>query len=308
MSYARENGLFGQILKYNDLEADLCTKLDLGEEQLQLIISFLASKGNCKLVDSSVKIIKFDDCNATISEKEISLLRLEDAKVMIEQDIDKIEDEIERCKEEAREAIKQNNKSKGMNILKKKARLNQQLERKHNQFDNIETLEEQLLSTDTNKQILDVLAKSTQVLKSKNKMPEDVDELLCSLEEAMESHKSLLHDISKPLGGQFVDEDELEEELNQLIEEDEIEKIIGENVSTNNLKDLSKTVATTKSSKIELLTNNTPTTVQSPSCEDKSESDELFERLRKLKSPPQQPVASSQKNEKIRYALLDDDL
>jgi charged multivesicular body protein 4 len=254
-----------------------------------------------------VRIIKFDDKDTTITDKEISLLRLEEAKMMIEQDIEKLEDEIEKCKEEAREAIKQNNKMKGMNILKKKARLNQQLDRKHAQFDNIETLEEQLLNTDTNKQILDVLAKSTQVLKAKNQLPEDVDDLLISIEEAMESNKNLLHDISKPLGGQYFDENELEEELMQLIEEDEIEKIAGEkNLSSTDLNaDTSKTATKSK-----LNANNISSS--STAVEDKSESDELFERLRRLKSPPQTAIVEKEaipnKKEKVRYAILDDDL
>ena len=287
----KENGLLGQILKYSDVEDELCTKVNLDKKQLELVIRFLECKGNCCTVNGSVKLIKFEESNTTITDKELSLLRLEDAKQMIEADIVKLEEEIERCKEEARDAIKQNNKSKGMNILKKKARLSQQLERKHNQYDNIETLEEQLLSTDTNKQILDVLAKSSEVLKSKQALPDDVDDLLISVEEAMESHKSLLHDLSKPFGGQF-DEDELEEELNQLIEEDEIERIA--NSSTNNdlaenkFRDAPQTATKSK-------------TVDSNVSQ---ESDELFERLRKLKSPPSN---TPNKKDKVRYALLDDE-
>jgi len=292
LTYVKENNLIGQLLKYNEVEEELSSKLNLDKKQLELIIQFLECKGNCKTVEMNTKIIKFEEGNATISDKELSLMRLEDAKLMIEADVEKIEEEIEKCKEEAREAIKQNNKAKGMNILKKKLRLNQQLERKHNQYDNIETLEEQLLSTDTNKQILDVLAKSTQVLKSKQAVPDDVDDLLISVEEAMVSHNSLLHDLSKPIGVQF-DDDELEDELNQLIAEDEIEKVASSSTNNdlteNKFKDISKTA-------------NQPSTAQS----NRDEPDELFERLRKLKSPPTTSI--SNKKDKVRYALLDDDL
>lgn len=271
----------------------------MDKRQLDLIILFLESKSNCKRLDSNVRIIKFDENNATITDKELSLMKLEDAKLMIEQDIEKLEDEIEKCKEEAREAIKQNNKSKGMNILKRKARLTQQLDRKHNQFDNIEVLEDQLLNSDANKQILEVLAKSSEVLKAKSPEPDSLDDLMCTIEEAMESQKSFLHDISRPLGGQQFDDDDLEEELKQLIEEDQIEKIVSTSKSVNNLVDNKlKDKTTTK-------VNNTANKQE----KEKPESDELFERLRRLKGPPTAipTISTARKNEKPKYALLDDD-
>ncbi|KAK4337404.1 hypothetical protein RND71_043351 [Anisodus tanguticus] len=200
-------------------------------------------------------------------DKDISLMRLEDAKLMIQNDIDKLEDEIEKCKEEARQAIKQNNKTKGISCLRKKARLTQQIDKKLNQYTNIETLEEQLLNSDSNKQILEVLSKSSEVLKTKQKLPEDVEDLVSSIEEALESHNNLVNDISKPFIQQF-DEEDLEDELNQLIEEDELEKI------TNDV---------------------------SSSKDKNKEADDLYERLRKLRetSPPT-------KKERIRIALSDD--
>lgn len=297
LGYVRENNLFGRILKYSEFEENVCSKLALDKRQLEMIIRFLESKSNCQIAESNVKIIKFDEGNATITDKELSLRRLEDAKAMIEQDMAKLDEEVERCKAEAREAIKQNNKSKCLNILKKKARLTQQLEHKLNQFDNIEVLEDQLLNSDTNKQILEALAKSSQALKAKQPSADHVDDLLISIEDAMESHKSLLHDISRPIGGQVFDDDELELELNQLIEEDEIEKIAKEQPSKQATKSNAKVAAT----------NSQPAN----STEDPdSESDELFERLRKLKAPPTttptlSPTAA--KREKVRYALLDDD-
>lgn len=304
LSYVRENNLFGRILKYNEFEENVCSKLELDKRQLEMIIRFLESKSNCQIAESNVKIIKFDEGNATITDKELSLRRLEDAKVVIEQDMVKLEEEVERCKEEAREAIKQNNKSKCMNILKKKARLSQQLEHKLNQFDNIEVLEDQLLNSDTNKQILEALAKSSQALKAKQPSADHVDDLLISIEDAMESQKSLLHDISRPIGGQVFDEDELELELNQLIEEDEIEKIA---VSSKAAPDTSKVATRSKGDAKVPATNSQP--ANSPEAED-SESDELFERLRRLKGPPTttptlNPTAA--KREKVRYGLLDDD-
>ena len=293
LGYVKENKLFGQILKYSEFEASICSALDLDKQQLEMIIRFLECKSNCTMAESNVKLIKFEDGNAKITDKELSLRRLEDAKVMIEQDMMKLEEEIERCKEEAREAIKQKNKSKCMNILKKKARLSQQLEHKLNQFDNIETLEDQLLNSDTNKQILEALAKSSQALKAKQPSADQVDDLLISIEDAMESQKSLLHDISRPIGGQLVDEDDLEEELNQLIEEDEIEKIAVSSSSGTQI-DLSKRAAKSKPA--------------APSTPEEDESDELFERLRRLKGPPTAKPTPDAKQERVRYALLDDDL
>ena len=301
LGYVKENNLFGQILKYSEFEEKCCSRLELDKSQFEMIIRFLECKSNCKIVESNVKIIKFDAANATITDKELSLRRLEDAKVMIEQDMVKLEEEIERSKEEAREAIKQNNKSKCMNILRRKARLTQQLDHKLNQFDNIETLEDQLLNSDANKQILEALAKSSQALKAKQPSADQVDDLLFSIEDAMESQKSLLHDISRPIGGQLFDEDELQEELNQLIEEDEIEKIA---VSSSSSVEPPKkvTVSSAIGSKVPQLDATTSSTPA-------SEEDDLFERLRRLKSPPAaKPTLNSAKKDKLRYALIDDDL
>lgn len=289
LNFLKENNMYAQILRADETEDKICDDLNLDKKHYELIIEFLESKANCKRTDGN--LIKFDESNAEITDKELSLKRLEDAKLMIEQDMEKLEEEIEKMKEEAKESIKQNNKSKCLSILKKKQRLTQQLEQKNNQLDNIEILEDQLLNSDANKKVLEVLAKSSQVLKSKNQ-PEDIDDLLFTIEEAVESHNSLQDNLSRPLGVvvQF-DEEELEEELNQLIEEDEIKK----SASTTADKIKNKVE---KDSRIPVPSSSS---LPKPAENASPESDELFERFRKLKEP-----TVAKKKDKVRYALTDD--
>lgn len=224
LEQVRKQRYAGECVKYDEFAEEMLAKLRLSAETLDLIVAYLESRDQCTQVhEGSVRIIKFG-AGKTIDQRDISLFKLEVAKDLIAAETAKLEAEMERCRDEARDCIRADNKLKAKLVLKRKHRLEALLHKKQSQYDNIEILSDQILNSDSNKLIVDAFAKSAQVLKSAEVIPEDYEEMISEIEEAADLQNHMLNGLSRPLDGSQIDDGDLEKELREMIGEQQIDE------------------------------------------------------------------------------------
>ena len=169
------------------------------------------------------------DINATI-------LVLKDAITSLNKRRDFLDNNMNKEKEMAREWLKKGNKQKAL-LHMKKLKL---YEKESNVIDgNIYNLETQRLTIEsfsTTKNIVEVMKKTSQVLKQ-GPNPDEVSDLVDEINDSIESHYEISEELSRPIG-QVLDEDELLRELDDIEEKEmgrEMDNFVKRDVILTNL-------------------------------------------------------------------------
>ncbi|KAI1301200.1 Charged multivesicular body protein 4b [Halotydeus destructor] len=144
----------------------------------------------------------------------------------VEEILVKKQDYIEKKVEEEADIIKKNgtkNKRVSLQALKRKKRLEKQLEQIDGTLTTIEFQREALENASTNTEVLKIMGLAAQALKAThNNMDIDkVEDLMDDVREQQQVADEISNVISNPIGfGQDVDEDELMKELEDMEQED----------------------------------------------------------------------------------------
>ncbi|KAJ8041516.1 Charged multivesicular body protein 4b [Holothuria leucospilota] len=128
----------------------------------------------------------------------------------------------------ARQNAASKNKRAALNALKKKKRLEKNLQQIDGTLSTIEFQREALENANTNTEVLKNMGYAAKALKSAQTLGvEDVDDMMADIQEQMELANEISQVISEPQGfGQDVDEDELLAELEELEQEEFDQKML----------------------------------------------------------------------------------
>lgn len=164
---------------------------------------------------------------STPTETDIGIARLQKTLKQVESEVEKLESEIKSCKDEAKLALRNNNRSKAEALLRKKQRFEKQLTAKLKAAENIESMLDQLETSFTNSDVLSALKAGTTAQK---KMAaggmniDKVEETVNDIEEAFEEQSEIGDVLSRRIGfGANLNDDELELELDALLELEELD-------------------------------------------------------------------------------------
>lgn len=252
----------GQYMLRNDVLLKRAAALGLSSRALELaLLQLEARKQAFVTVDHGIRVVKFGD--HALTELELALSRLEAAKELVDGDVKKAEAELDALRNEARECVREKNKLRATQLLRRKKRLEAQLARKETQLDNIDVLVQQLSEADSREMILRAFAEGAEMLKAAQRH-RDLDATLADVEEAVSEQTEMLAALAAPLKPQ-PDEDELKDELAALLAEDELEP---------------------KPAK--------PTTLIPAEKQDR-ELEDLMARLQQLRAPDHEPDAGKQR-------------
>lgn len=203
-----------QIWKYAEV-GQTSAASGITKSDMQLLLFYLQSeKKACVIDDCGTRLVKFGDA-AAFSQLEVGLFRLESAKELLEKDVRQIELEMSSLKEEARQAVNNNNRSHATQLLRRKKRLEHLLVNKESQLDNIHVLLQQMSDSDSNVMILNSFQQAADVLKQVQSVDTDVDQTMLDVEEVVQSAASLQSDLSRAIDPD-VDEG-LEQELREIL-------------------------------------------------------------------------------------------
>lgn len=230
MTYVNEQQLIDKCLKYEEFEKSLVT-FNIKPDQLEILLLYLTSiKQVITMEDKGTRYIKFGD-DVQFSDLDVSLRSLESARELIEDDIVKIEMEIEKCMVEAKSAIRASNKIKAKSLLRRKKRLEDVLSKKEAQLDNINCLSEQLVDVQSNKAVVSAYKECADALKAAQVKHDEINFTISEMEDAFETQNDILTDLGKNITTSMIDDDELEAELKEIMQLDDNEKIKVPNMS-----------------------------------------------------------------------------
>jgi hypothetical protein len=194
-------------------------KQGITPKMLDYIIMLLKSEGKVNvIVDLNIKLVKF---GSDFTELEIGLERLESAKELVEVDIKKCENQMEVLKEEAKLCVKEKNMVKAKNLLKRKKKLEMQIEKKEGQLDNIETMFKNLSEADSQKMVFRAFQEGAEMLKMAQ-LKQDIDTTIADLQDALQDQSDITAAMSTSLISDTGDE-VLEDELASLLADQEID-------------------------------------------------------------------------------------
>lgn len=205
------------VVTFDDFYAQCNEKLNIDIESFELAILQLQYENKLKyIVDNKIKLIKFGP-NAVFTEYDLGTMRLDAAKAILEKEIQKLEDEMEKCKDEARIAVREKNTNKAKSILRRKKRLENKIIEKETQMDNIDVLLEQIINAKSHKQVLQAFQKASDALRATQINENDAETIITDVEDTLELVSNINADISTPLATIDVDvEEELENLLNDV--------------------------------------------------------------------------------------------
>ncbi|CAD5114370.1 DgyrCDS3506 [Dimorphilus gyrociliatus] len=172
---------------------------------MSLLTKFFGGKQNESSITPQEAIQKLRDIEETLEKKSDFIEK-------------KMEDEIKFAKLNA-----QKNKRAALQALKRKKRLEKQLQQLDGTLSTIEFQREALENASTNTAVLSAMGTAAKALKSAHKNM-DVDKVHDLMDEVVEQHEvanEIGEAISQPVGfGDEINEDELNDELESLVQED----------------------------------------------------------------------------------------
>jgi hypothetical protein len=230
---------------------------------VDILLNYLQTKKlliiDSTLIDNKI-LIKFSmnsHQNGAVEEPtqlELCYCKLKESEKVLENQIKKYQEQIDRIIDDVKSNLRQNNKINAMKLLKKKKSLEKLIEQKDSTVANIQTMLISIHQIDTNKITSDVYNKSLEALREANKdiNIDKIDDTLCDIQDILLSHKQITDVLnqSKTIfnNNSFInndnndnndsEDDELERELNDLLNDSTTNNI--ENL-LDNLKDINNT-------------------------------------------------------------------
>uniref|UniRef100_V5H4X7 Charged multivesicular body protein n=1 Tax=Anoplophora glabripennis TaxID=217634 RepID=V5H4X7_ANOGL len=157
-----------------------------------------------------------------VSEIDIGIYTLEKNEKVISKNIENLEDEIQKCINEAKIHLSKNHRQMAKTALRKKHELEKRVEKKANALHNIQTLLEQIHETHTDAHVWEAYKNALSAFNTTFKdtgMTEDViEDTMIRLGDVLEMHNDIQTALARP--AVETDDTDLEEELAELIKDD----------------------------------------------------------------------------------------
>ncbi|CAF0922256.1 unnamed protein product [Rotaria sordida] len=160
-----------------------------------------------------------------ITEQDRAILQLKQQRDRLNQNRRRIETQLEREREVAKQLLKNGQKERALLLLRKKKMLEMQLDKSEGILENVERMTHELEFAQVQVDVVNSLRQGTDALKKMNEILklEDIEKLMEDSREAMEYQ----NEVSNLLAGSLsrADEQDVEAELDELIRAEEAQHI-----------------------------------------------------------------------------------
>uniref|UniRef100_A0A2R5LKW8 Putative charged multivesicular body protein n=1 Tax=Ornithodoros turicata TaxID=34597 RepID=A0A2R5LKW8_9ACAR len=205
-------------------------------------------------VQDEKKVVSFLNKDVVLSEHERALLKLQKVKVDLNRKVDQLQEQVEKCTQEAVQAKAQGLQNKALYALKKRRRVQAVLEKQFAMLDNIHSLEMNLGDKKDIQLIYDGYRTAAAALKTAHAGVDinTIDDIVTDIQDTLEDQNELSRVVSSVLVSTDPELDELEQELNRILELSELEEpapepdVVFPDVPTENPATPKKTGATEK--------------------------------------------------------------
>lgn len=212
-----ESHMIGRTLRMEEFTAFIRESWPIKDKQLDFLIKHLEKEGQAAVaVEKDIKFIKFGN-GAKFSDIDLAIAKLDLTRKYLEQECDKIADQIEEMRIKACEVLKARNRVAAKNVLRSKKAAEKLLQNKESQLLALDSLLTRLQNVDSTKMLIDACKVYPELCKTKLG-GQDVDSVLANVEDAIKEYEDINFEINSLAPG--IDNAELEEELQSLLDED----------------------------------------------------------------------------------------
>lgn len=207
------------VVSYTDVWK-ICQGICKDERSFAYVLSGLERSKHLRVfVKDGKKSVQFFHQRSPLTEQDRALLKLEKAKQDLNQKVDVLQNDIDRCTREALEAKKEGLQNKALFILKKRRRAQQALDKQFAMLDNIHSLEMNLAEKKDIEAVYDGYRTAAQALKVAHGGIEadDVDDVVSEIQGSIEDQQELSRLMGASTVSDDFDKDDLMAELNQIL-------------------------------------------------------------------------------------------
>ncbi|KAM4577495.1 charged multivesicular body protein 7 isoform 1-T1 [Odontesthes bonariensis] len=214
-------------------EGTLCMALLQLQRDKQVIVS----------LHEGEKIVKFcqpgQERVATVSDVDIGIYQLQRSEKLLEERVQKLSLEADRCKEEARSLLREGKKSKALRCLRGRKRVEKRVDNLFAKLETIRGILDRIAQSQTDKMVIQAYQAGVAALRLslKDVTVERAESLVDQIQELCDTQDEVNQTISSGVVSADEDMDELEEELKALLDESKPDSISGlPAVPTNSLR------------------------------------------------------------------------
>lgn len=214
------------VVRYSLLE-EKCRDICSDEQSFHLAILELIRQKLCSITidqneDKLIRMVSNKrESAAPLSETEQRIYRLNVSVEKLEDDISKINEEMEQCRNNAKVLLKEDKKSAALRCLKKKKLLEASIAKREQAIDKINDIIRIIQDTESQKQIVEAYASGVKAFKEitrKHGLSEGkIDETMSDIQEAFEANDVISQTISQPIAPSDLSDHELEDELEAIM-------------------------------------------------------------------------------------------
>ena len=173
-----------------------------------------------------MKVVKFAPAQnskvSPLTEPEISSVQMNATYKMVRAEKDKLEAEREQLDKEIRSLVRSNQKMKALPLLRKKKRVEKNIEEKEGVLLNMEVLQDKLAQCKTDRKVVESLRVGNDAMKQMRKEMgiDDVEKVMDDVAETIDQSNDITDLMNNMSMTSQPEEDELEAELQELLNED----------------------------------------------------------------------------------------
>lgn len=207
------------VVTYSDVWK-ICQGICRDERSFAYVLTSLERSKHLRVfLKDGKKAVQFFHHRSPLNEQDRALLKLEKAKQDLNQKVEVLQQDIDRCTREALDAKKQGFQNKALYILKKRRRAQQVLDKQFAMLDNIHSLEMNLAEKKDIEAVYDGYRTAAQALKMAHGGIEadDVDDVVSEIHGSIEEQQELSRLMGAAAVSSDLDMDDLEAELSQIL-------------------------------------------------------------------------------------------
>lgn len=198
----------------NILKTEIFAEKSWEDKSLEVILSYLEFKNKLKISEKSgFKIVEIGNPDS----ENIALAVRDLIREKLENEIKDMEEKLNKLRQQAKNALQNNNKELASLLLKRKKGLDNLILQKYRQLNNIEEMYEKIQEASSQQQIIQANQLANNMFKTLKQDIDNVENVKLELEENINDVTMITSEISKPIND-TIEFDE-ETELNQLLEE-----------------------------------------------------------------------------------------
>ncbi|KAM8866228.1 charged multivesicular body protein 7 [Synchiropus picturatus] len=171
------------------------------------------------------KVVKFCQPRqqrvSPVNEVDMGIYQLQCSEKLLEQRVDQLSVEAQRCREEARALLREGRKPQALTCLKKKKRVEKRAEGLCTQLESIRSILDRISQSQTDKMVMQAYQAGVAAMKLSlgDGSVERAENLVNQIQELCDTQDELSQTLSQGPAGTDEDLDDLEEELRSLLEE-----------------------------------------------------------------------------------------